>query len=189
MYNHLYAFYQDVVEVHTRPLRLRQFHPLVGKPRDVVHDLVELDLFGVDSGLVRLEPVGHDGGQADLTREPGRQMHGHDLTPLLKNPDAEWPHTTIMPFGSQNLIEACAVGAPVLLGPSVFNFSQAAELALACGAAWQKPDADQLVQAALQLLADEASRAAMGRAGREFAAAHRGATQRLLDYLLRKAPS
>ena len=24
------------------------------------------------------------------------KMHGRDLTPLIKNPDAEWPHTTIM---------------------------------------------------------------------------------------------
>ena len=96
---------------------------------------------------------------------------------------------SILPFGSQNLIEACAVGAPVLLGPSVFNFAQAAELAQACGAARQKSDADQLVLEVLRLLGDDAARAAMGRAGREFAAAHRGATQRLLDYLLRKVPS
>ena len=25
-------------------------------------------------------------------------MHGHDLTPLLKDPGADWPHTTIMPL-------------------------------------------------------------------------------------------
>jgi hypothetical protein len=36
------ALHQDVVEVHARPLRLRQFEPLVGKARDVVHDFVEL---------------------------------------------------------------------------------------------------------------------------------------------------
>jgi arylsulfatase A-like enzyme len=28
------------------------------------------------------------------------KMHGHDLTPLLKNPDAQWPHPTMMPFTS-----------------------------------------------------------------------------------------
>lgn len=96
---------------------------------------------------------------------------------------------SILPFGSQNLIEACAVGAPVLLGPSVFNFAQAAELALECGAARQEADADALARTALQLLSDEDARSAMGQAGREFAAAHRGATQRLLDYLVRKVPS
>lgn len=96
---------------------------------------------------------------------------------------------SLQPFGSQNLIEACAVGAPVLLGPSVFNFAQAAELALECGAARQEADADALARAALQLLNDEDARSAMGQAGREFAAAHRGATQRLLDYLVRNVPS
>ena len=25
-------------------------------------------------------------------------MHGHDLTPLLKNPDAAWPHPVLMPY-------------------------------------------------------------------------------------------
>ncbi len=25
-----------------------------------------------------------------------REMHGHDLSPLLKNPDAEWPHTMML---------------------------------------------------------------------------------------------
>ncbi len=96
---------------------------------------------------------------------------------------------SILPFGSQNLIEACAVGAPVLLGPSVFNFAQAAALALACGAARQEADADALAHAAVQLLDDAAARTVMGQAGREFAAAHRGATQRLLDYLVRNVPS
>ena len=26
------------------------------------------------------------------------EMHGHDLSPLLKKPDAPWPHATMMPF-------------------------------------------------------------------------------------------
>lgn len=29
-------------------------------------------------------------------------MHGHDLTPLLKNPGSKWPHATIMPFTGNN---------------------------------------------------------------------------------------
>lgn len=48
------------------------------------------------------------------------------------------------PLGGQNLIEACAAGTPVLLGPHTFNFSEAAEKAIAAtprGAApiWTKP--------------------------------------------------
>lgn len=92
-------------------------------------------------------------------------------------------------FGSQNLIEACAVGAPVLLGPSTYNFAAAAADALADGAARQVRDANELVAAALQLLGDAARRRTMGELGRAFAARQRGATQRTLDLIARFMPS
>jgi arylsulfatase A-like enzyme len=37
------------------------------------------------------------------------KMHGHDLTPLLKNPDAKWPHTTMMPFTGDKYGADCDV--------------------------------------------------------------------------------
>src|SRR5690606_10713356 len=40
---------------------------------------------------------------------------------------------SLLDYGSQNLIEACAAGTPVLLGPSTFNFAEAAANALSCG--------------------------------------------------------
>ena len=85
---------------------------------------------------------------------------------------------SLLPFGAQNLIEACAVGTPVLLGPSTFNFMQAANDALAAGAALRVENAAQALLAFDQLSRDEVRRAAMAAAAREFAAAHRGATQR-----------
>lgn len=36
-------------------------------------------------------------------------MHGHDLTPLLKNPNAPWPHTLIMPFTADQFGADCDV--------------------------------------------------------------------------------
>jgi 3-deoxy-D-manno-octulosonic-acid transferase len=48
---------------------------------------------------------------------------------------------TLLPFGGQNLIEAAACGCPVLLGPHSFNFAEASEDAIACGAARRVPDA------------------------------------------------
>ncbi len=42
---------------------------------------------------------------------------------------------SFVPRGGQNLIEACAAGVPVVFGPSMFNFSEAARLAVAAGAA------------------------------------------------------
>ena len=90
---------------------------------------------------------------------------------------------SLLPYGSQNLIEACAVGAPVLIGSSTHNFAWAAEAALACGAARQVAGADELVAVAASLLGDEAQRKAMGDAGREFADRHRGASEHTLALL------
>ena len=39
------------------------------------------------------------------------------------------------PLGAQNLIKAAACGCPVVMGPHTFNFSEAAVLAEADGAA------------------------------------------------------
>ncbi|MEO1766450.1 lipid IV(A) 3-deoxy-D-manno-octulosonic acid transferase [Thiobacter aerophilum] len=87
---------------------------------------------------------------------------------------------SLLPHGGQNLIEACAMGTPVILGPHTFNFAQAAQDALAAGAALRVGDAGEAVRAACRLLGDPKRRAAMGQAGRQFAAAHRGATERTL---------
>ncbi len=90
---------------------------------------------------------------------------------------------SLKPFGSQNLIEACAVGCPVVVGPSTFNFAEAAEQAIEAGAARRVADADAAVAEGLRLLADPGEASAMGEAGARFAATHRGATRRTLDAL------
>ena len=92
---------------------------------------------------------------------------------------------SLLNFGSQNLIEACAVGTPVLLGPSTYNFSEAAHEAQACGAALAITDADDLVEKALRLLKDAGARAQMSAAGLAFAQHHRGATKRTMEIIVR----
>lgn len=87
---------------------------------------------------------------------------------------------SLLPLGGQNLIEACAVGVPVLIGPHTFNFNDASEAAVACGAALRVVDAQSLAAQAARLFTDGAARATMAAAGREFAAAHRGAVNRIL---------
>ncbi|HSO07506.1 MAG TPA: lipid IV(A) 3-deoxy-D-manno-octulosonic acid transferase [Pelomicrobium sp.] len=87
---------------------------------------------------------------------------------------------SLLPLGGQNLIEACAVGVPVLVGPHTFNFEEATRLAIEAGAAERVEDVAALGQAAGALLADPARRAEMAAAGRDFAARHRGATARTL---------
>jgi 3-deoxy-D-manno-octulosonic-acid transferase len=88
-----------------------------------------------------------------------------------------------LPFGGQNLIEACAVATPVILGPHTFNFAQVAEQAVAAGAARRAADVEAGMRAAIALLADAAERDAVGAAGRAFAAAHRGATARTMEII------
>jgi 3-deoxy-D-manno-octulosonic-acid transferase len=92
---------------------------------------------------------------------------------------------SLLNYGSQNLIEACAVGTPVLIGPSTFNFPDVAREALACGAGKPVRDADDLVASALALLADAPARTAMAEAGKAFAARHRGATARNMELIAR----
>jgi 3-deoxy-D-manno-octulosonic-acid transferase len=90
---------------------------------------------------------------------------------------------SLVPVGGQNLIEACATGKPVLLGPSTYNFAEAAELALQAGAAVQVRDAAALAREAQRLLRDPSAAQRMGGAGLAFCAAHRGATQRVLELI------
>jgi 3-deoxy-D-manno-octulosonic-acid transferase len=84
------------------------------------------------------------------------------------------------PLGGQNLIEALAVGAPVIVGPHMFNFSEATQLALQAGAVVQVADAAASMRAAFALLGDDGRRRKMSEAGKALCAAHRGATERHL---------
>lgn len=88
-----------------------------------------------------------------------------------------------LPLGGQNLIEACASGTPVIIGPHTFNFLLVAEQAVAAGAARRAPDIEAGLEAALMLLREPSARAAMAAAGKDFAAAHRGATTRTVALL------
>ncbi|HTP45892.1 MAG TPA: lipid IV(A) 3-deoxy-D-manno-octulosonic acid transferase [Casimicrobiaceae bacterium] len=90
---------------------------------------------------------------------------------------------SLLPLGGQNFIEALAVGTPVLIGPHTFNFADASAGATEAGAARRVADARALIEAVASLLADDAVRAAMGRAARDFHARHAGATDRLWGWL------
>jgi len=86
---------------------------------------------------------------------------------------------SLLEYGSQNLIEPCAIGRPVILGPHTYNFADAAVGAAEAGAAVRVADATEALATARALSKDGARRAAMGQAGRAFVAAHRGAVDRL----------
>jgi 3-deoxy-D-manno-octulosonic-acid transferase len=95
---------------------------------------------------------------------------------------------SLQPLGGQNLIEPASVGVPVLMGPSTFNFSDASARAFAAGAAKQVDSAAALVAAADALLAEPGQRRAMSAAATAFCAAHRGASERIVDYIATRLP-
>jgi 3-deoxy-D-manno-octulosonic-acid transferase len=87
---------------------------------------------------------------------------------------------SFLPLGGQNLIEALACGAPLLVGPSMFNFAEATRLALQARAVRQVADAQEAMRQAVQLLGDPVRRAEMAAAGKQLCELHRGATARHL---------
>ncbi len=96
---------------------------------------------------------------------------------------------SLLPLGGQNLIEACAVGTPVLIGMHTFNFAQASEEAVALGAAQRIASAEDLPARLQRLFAHPAELSAMGEQGKQFVAAHRGATALALASIQRFLPN
>jgi 3-deoxy-D-manno-octulosonic-acid transferase len=90
---------------------------------------------------------------------------------------------SLLPTGGQNLIEACACGKPVLLGPHTYNFAQASEDAIAQGAALRVYDAAQIFKMAFDLLVDRDRLQNMSQSAQRFAESEGGATQKTVQLL------
>ena len=96
---------------------------------------------------------------------------------------------SLLRFGGQNLIEACAAGCPVLLGEHTYNFQQASIDAIDAGAAKRikgdlllgEPIA--LMEALKSLLLNPAELAQMAVAAKTYSVEHQGATKRIIAAL------
>lgn len=84
---------------------------------------------------------------------------------------------SLLPLGGQNLIEACAVGKPVLIGPHTFNFAAVTEDAVTAAAAIRVVSAEEMMQQASHLLTDADLRRRMAENALSFATEQRGGTQ------------
>lgn len=87
---------------------------------------------------------------------------------------------SFLPLGGQNLIEACALGKPVIMGPSTFNFAEAARLAEAAGAMQPVADTLDAMRSAHAILQDSTRRALMSNAGLRLVEANAGATEKTM---------
>lgn len=88
-----------------------------------------------------------------------------------------WLGGSFAPLGGQNLIEAAACGCPLIMGPSTFNFADAAELSLAAGASRRVSDWPEAVRAACQGLREGVE--PVREAALAFSLHHRGASERM----------
>jgi 3-deoxy-D-manno-octulosonic-acid transferase len=92
---------------------------------------------------------------------------------------------SLLPYGGQNLIEACAVGKPVIIGPHTYNFTEAAKQAVEAGAAVRVASEVELVRELRDLLHSPERCRCMGQAGLEFSRRHQGATEKVMALLER----
>lgn len=87
---------------------------------------------------------------------------------------------SLVPTGGHNVLEAAAVGKPVVFGPHMFNFSEIAALTLERGAGTQIEHAGELADALKAYLANPVRRAEAGEAGRRLVEENRGALEKTL---------
>jgi 3-deoxy-D-manno-octulosonic-acid transferase len=94
---------------------------------------------------------------------------------------------SLMPLGGQNLIEACAVGTPVIVGPFTHNFKDAVQGAVEAGAAIQLATSElvdpaaRAVSTALDWLNDQQALEQRALAAKSWVAQHTGAAHRMLE--------
>jgi 3-deoxy-D-manno-octulosonic-acid transferase len=95
---------------------------------------------------------------------------------------------SLVPTGGHNLLEASAVGKPVVFGPHMFNFQEISQMTLERGAGVQIQSASQLAPAVSDFLGNANRRDSAGLAGRKMVEENRGAlaaNMRLIEELLK----
>ena len=85
------------------------------------------------------------------------------------------------PLGGQNLIEAAACACPVVMGQHTFNFAEASEAAVGCGAALHASNMLSAIESAVELAMSKQAHQEVANAALQFAAQHGGATERTVS--------
>lgn len=93
---------------------------------------------------------------------------------------------SLVPVGGHNLLEAAAVGLPVLIGPYTYNFEYISELLLDRNAARRVMDSDELGRAVIEFLKEPNLRDAAGEQGRKVVAENRGAVDVVMGLITKR---
>ncbi|MCD8339055.1 MAG: 3-deoxy-D-manno-octulosonic acid transferase [Burkholderiales bacterium] len=86
-------------------------------------------------------------------------------------------------YGCQSLIEPCATGTPVIVGPSVFNFEATVNEADQEGAIIRAPNEEEAFNDLRRLLKDDKARIELGEKALAFTERKKGATEKAFNYL------
>ena len=102
-----------------------------------------------------------------------------ELTLFLCASDVAFIGGSLVPTGGHNLLEANALGVPVVFGPHMFNFSDVSKMVLEKGAGRQVENSDELGVVIVELLNDPALRDRCGENGRALIAQNKGALEQI----------
>lgn len=106
-----------------------------------------------------------------------------ELKMLYAASDATFVGGSMVPVGGHNILEALAVGTPVLFGPYMANFKEIAQGVLRHDAAKQCQNKNEIISAITVLHADAAYRQSLAEKGRAFVLQNQGAITRIFDML------
>ena len=106
-----------------------------------------------------------------------------ELRTFYATADIAFVGGSLVPVGGHNILEAAAVGVPVLFGPFMANFKAIADNVLALNAALQCQDETTLVQAVLKLYQDPAYRISLASKGKAFVESNKGICAKIMAQL------
>ena len=90
---------------------------------------------------------------------------------------------SFVPIGGHNLLEAAAVGLPVLTGPQLFNFVTISELLTQAKGATIVQTPEALLKAVAHLLQNKEARRIQGQNAKKVVEENKGALDKLMDLI------
>ena len=108
-----------------------------------------------------------------------------DLQPLYSLAAAVFVGGSLVPTGGHNVMEPAAWGKPVLFGPHMFNFADAADRMLRAGCGVQVRDVDELARGVIAWLENPQERDRLGEIALSVVRENRGAVDRAMSLVNR----
>ncbi|MGK0169384.1 MAG: 3-deoxy-D-manno-octulosonic-acid transferase [Gammaproteobacteria bacterium] len=103
-----------------------------------------------------------------------------ELPVFYSGADVAFVGGSLVDVGGHNMLEAAALGLPILLGPYLHNFAEISDQLCDADAAQVIHDSQELGERVIALLSDANQRHLAGERGRDFVQRNRGAGERLL---------